>query len=418
MDTLCNKSQRPFLKLFSFLIFSFTFCFSLLAQPDGAKIFKQNCAVCHRLDNQKLTGPGLEGIASRAPSDKWLHDWIKNNEKVRKSGDTYANKIYQENGGVQMTVFENLSDDEIAAVIKYVKNPPAAPVAATNTTGAATTGEPAAEESSNSFFIILALIVFLIVLIAVLRGVKRTLTNVSNQKQGLPELPELGAWRTITTWMGGNKRKVALIIIFLMAWGSKVTWDSLMGIGVFQGYKPEQPIKFSHKIHAGDNGINCVYCHSGAEKGKTAGIPTANVCMNCHKGISKGPTTGETEIKKIYEAVGFNPETQKYDKPQHPIKWNRVHNLQDFVYFNHSQHVVVGKQDCENCHGEVKKMDLVQQHSPLTMGWCIDCHRKTEVSMDKNPYYEDLHKKLAEKYKGQKITVDKMGGIECAKCHY
>jgi hypothetical protein len=141
--------------------------------------------------------------------------------------------------------------------------------------------------------------------------------------------------------------------------------------------------------------------------------------MNCHKGISKGPTTGTEEIAKIYEAAGWDPDKGAYTKPERPIQWVKVHNLPDFVFFSHQQHVKVGKQDCANCHGDLKTMTTAQQVKPLTMAWCIECHNKTEVpGMKDNPYYESLHKKLAEKYKDQPITVAKMGGIECAKCHY
>ena len=141
--------------------------------------------------------------------------------------------------------------------------------------------------------------------------------------------------------------------------------------------------------------------------------------MNCHKAISSGPLTGKVEIAKIYDAVGWDPATMKYSKPQHPITWTRVHALPDFAYFNHSQHVVVGKQQCATCHGDMATTDVAMQKSPLTMGWCIDCHRKTEVpGMNTNPYYADLHKKLADKYEGQPITVEKMGGTDCIKCHY
>jgi len=192
----------------------------------------------------------------------------------------------------------------------------------------------------------------------------------------------------------------------------------MMGIGVYQGYMPEQPIWFSHKIHAGQNGVNCQYCHSGVEKSKVANVPSANVCMNCHKYIQEGTISGTKEIAKIYAALDYNPEKQTYGENQKPIKWVRVHNLPDHVYFNHSQHVKVGKIECTECHGEIAKMDTVYQNSLLTMGWCIDCHRKTEVKMEGNAYYNELHAKLKEKYKGEPITVAKMGGLECAKCHY
>ena len=419
MDTMCSKSQRSVQTLFLFFILSLSLVFTNVysADIDGAKLFKQNCAVCHSLGKNKITGPGLEGVFTRVPqpSEEWLLKWIKNNQKVIKGGDAYANKVYEENGKAQMTVFEDLSEEQIKAIITYFKSPPVESV-----------GRPMSpdkeiavqEHGVDPLLVLLGLIIFLVIIISVLRGIKKSLKNVINQKKGLQEQPDLGVWNETKEWMGAHKRFVALCVILLLAVGSKISWDWMMGLGVYQGYKPEQPIKFSHKIHAGDNAINCVYCHSGAEKGKTAGVPSANVCMNCHKGISKGAETGEAEIKKIYEAVGWNSEKQKYDKPQKPIKWNRVHTLPDFVYFNHSQHVVAGKQECKTCHGPIETMTVAEQFSPLTMRWCVDCHRQTEVKMEGNPYYEELHKKLAEKYKGQKITVDKMGGIECAKCHY
>ena len=418
MDIIYKRLPTLVCACFYFLLFSFIFNInSVSAQPDGAKLFKQNCAVCHSLGSNKITGPGLAGVASRVPqpADEWMHKWIKNNDKVRKSGDAYGNKIYQDNGAAQMTTFEFLSDEEISAIITYAKNPPAEKKGIPAGPGATT---PVESPGVNPFFILLAIIIFLIIIISVLRGVKHSLKILAHKKQGLPEEPQLGPWEGAKAWMSQHKRFVAVCLIFLMLWGSKVAWDELMVIGVYQGYQPEQPIKFSHKIHAGDNAISCIYCHSGVEKSKTAGIPAVNVCMNCHKGISSGPTTGTEEIAKIYAAAGFNPATGTYDSPPKPIKWIRVHNLPDFVYFNHSQHVVVGKQECQTCHGEIQNMSVVEQHSPLTMGWCIDCHHKTEVKMDGNPYYEEFHKKLALKYKGEKITVAKMGGIECGKCHY
>ena len=393
---------------------------SSLFAADAAKIFKQNCAVCHRLDGVKLTGPGLAGIAGRAPGGDWLFKWVKNNTALIKSGDAYANKIFAENGA-QMTVFDGvLSDDDIKAVIEYIKNPPVEK-AATPAANATASAEAAPEKDNTSnLYIILGVVVVLLLIIAmVLRGVKYNLLNVIAQKNNEEEVIDRGWWGETKYWLINHKRALAIFIIIFVLWISKLGWDSAMNIGVYTGYHPEQPIKFSHKIHAGDNGINCQYCHSSVEKSRHAGIPSVNNCMNCHKGIEKGPNTGTTEIAKIYEAIGWNPETQKYDKQPKGLRWVKVHNLQDFVFFSHQQHVKVGKLDCSNCHGDVKTMTTAQQVQPLTMGWCIDCHRKTEVAgMKDNPYYEDLHKKLAEKYKGQKLTVEKMGGTECAKCHY
>jgi len=141
--------------------------------------------------------------------------------------------------------------------------------------------------------------------------------------------------------------------------------------------------------------------------------------MNCHKVISETANPGsKEEIAKIYEAVGFDPAANAYTKPQKPIRWNKVHVLPDHVYFSHQQHVVVGKQECETCHGNVKEMTVAEQQRPLTMGWCINCHRETNVAMEDNGYYTELHAKMKEKYKGQPITVSMVGGIECARCHY
>jgi mono/diheme cytochrome c family protein len=425
MDTFYKKSKTQIFAIFSFLFLSFIFSVNQSFAADGEKIFKQNCAVCHSLGTNKLTGPGLEGVMSRVPGEQWLHDWIKNNKALIASGDQYAVKVFTENNKLDMTVFAStLTDDDIKALIGFIKAPPAAPVATTTTTTPGAEAAPV-EQGVNPLAILIGVIAFLIIIVAVLRGVRHSLKNLQNEKLGLPEEEAVGPWEELKMWIYSHKRTTVVILLIITCGFLSAGWYALKAIGVYadpltnQVYHPEQPILFSHKIHAGDNAINCQYCHSGVERSKTAGIPSINVCMNCHKGISKGPTTGTTEIAKIYEAAGWDPEKGDYTKPQKPIKWIKVHNLQDFVFFSHQQHVKVGKQECATCHGDVPKMTTVQQVQPLTMGWCIDCHRKTEVpGMKDNPYYESLHKKLAEKYKGEPITVDKMGGIECGKCHY
>jgi len=413
------SSFRHFLLKFFFLptLFLLTANFGF-AQTEGEKIFKQTCAACHRLDEQKLVGPGLKDVASRVPqpADEWLFKWIKNNVAFQKTGDAYANKIFNDNGKLPMLVFEGvLSDDAIKSVIAYIKNPPApAPNVTATAQNTAPVAPPQKKGESIPYILLIASIV-LIIIVRVLAVVRKNIQNSINAKKGLPPAEPV----SVIKWASQNKRLFALIGILCVALIARATYQALMGVGVYQTYKPVQPILFSHQTHAGKLAINCVYCHSGAEKGKTAGVPSANVCMNCHKAISSGPLTGKTEIAKIYDAVGWNVVTGKYDKPQHPITWVRVHALADFAYFNHSQHVVVGKQLCITCHGDMAATDVAQQFSPLTMGWCIDCHRKTEVpGMNSNPYYADLHKKLAEKYKGQPITVEKMGGLDCIKCHY
>jgi hypothetical protein len=201
--------------------------------------------------------------------------------------------------------------------------------------------------------------------------------------------------------------------------GGRFAWNELLAVGVQQGYQPEQPIAFSHKIHAGENGVDCNYCHSGARHSKSAGVPSVNVCMNCHTYINSGTISGTEEISKIYNAIGFDPESKTYIEgyEQKPIKWVRIHNLPDLAYFNHSQHVNVAGVECQTCHGPIEEMAVVEQYSPLTMGWCIECHRETKVDLD-NPYYHDLNENWVKKYHGEDMTAEKIGGLECGKCHY
>lgn len=409
------KISLPALLFFSLIFFGF---FSLKAQQDGAKLFKTNCSSCHRVDEKRLTGPGLKDVFQRAPNEEWLYAWIKNSQKVLESGDAYGKKIYEEYGKIIMPPQEHLSNEQIAAILDYIKNPPVAAVPAAGT--AAVEQQP--EEDNTMFYFLLIIAALLLVTIAVLSSVRRSLQNVINARKGLPPVPDIGYRESAILWVKTHKVHTAVIILLVLVYGSTKAWYALNAIGVYQGYAPVQPIKFSHKVHAGQNQINCVYCHHSAEKSKTAGIPSVNVCMNCHKGISQGPVTGTAEIAKIYEAAGFNPETMKYDKPQKPVKWIRVHNLPDFAYFNHSQHVVVGKQQCQTCHGKVEEMDVLEQHSSLTMGWCVSCHRSTNVASEGNGYYEDLHARVKARPKDKEhkneFTVANMGGLECAKCHY
>jgi mono/diheme cytochrome c family protein len=422
MDTLFKKSKKQIFAIFSFLFLSLIFSTNNAFAADGEKLFTQNCAVCHSMGSNKLTGPGLAGVMTRVPGKDWLHKWIKNNDALIKSGDAYAVKISAFDASA-MTTFASMPDEDIDAIISYIETykPPVEKDPKEETPGAAPS-----EQGVNPLAVLIGVIAFLIIIVAVLRGVRHSLKNLQNEKLGLPEEEAVGPWEELKGWIYTHKRTTAVIILIITGGLLTSGWYALKGIGVYADpvegtvYHPEQPIAFSHKIHAGDNAINCQYCHSGVERSKTAGIPSVNVCMNCHKGISKGKLPGGTEeIAKIYAAAGWDPEKGAYNKPQRPIQWVKVHNLQDFVYFSHQQHVKVGKQECASCHGDVQKMGTIEQVQPLTMGWCIDCHKKTEVpGMKDNPYYESLHKKLAEKYKGQKITVDKMGGIDCVRCHY
>ncbi|HOA75127.1 MAG TPA: cytochrome c3 family protein [Phycisphaerae bacterium] len=163
-----------------------------------------------------------------------------------------------------------------------------------------------------------------------------------------------------------------------------------------QGYEPAQPIAFSHQLHAGELQIDCLYCHSGADKSRHAGIPAAGTCMNCHKSVRAtfGAIRAEDEmaqqenraprrivspeIAKLYTALGLDPETFESDPAQKPtpIEWIQIHKLPDFVYFNHAAHVNAGV-TCQECHGPVETMERVRQVADLSMGWCVNCHRDT-----------------------------------------
>lgn len=397
----------------SLLCFFMTVSMGSVAQPDGKTLFKQNCAACHAVTSQKLVGPGLQGINERRKED-WLLKWIRDSQAFIKSGDAEAKAVYEKYDKQVMNPI-NLSDDEIRAVLAYIKTPDTgAPAVAKTDVPAVAKTESKGAGIHYGWYIAGGVFAALVIILGIyLWNLDRIL-----KEQGYDGVRIRFRTIDIGELLMKNKKWVALGCVALVGIGMKSCWDSLAGIGVSQGYQPAQPINYSHRIHAGDNKIACQYCHSGAYKGKTAGIPSANVCMNCHKYIKEGKVTGKEEIAKIYQALGYDPEEGKYSKESNPIKWIRIHNLPDLSYFNHSQHVVVGKVACQQCHGQVQEMDTVKQFAPLTMGWCVDCHRKSEVKMAGNGYYKDLHDALAKKYKDQPITVDKIGGLDCAKCHY
>lgn len=410
----------------------------------GKDLFKANCAACHKLEG-KLVGPPLGGVTEKK-SAEWLHKWIKNSQALIAAGDKDAIAIFEEYNKVPMLAYESiLSDEDINNVLAYVADPakadaaaaPAAPAAgdATAAAGAApatgdaaaTTTTPVKETSNRSLVIVLfaasvlllALLVFFVV--KANREVKK-LAKENNNEEYLKQSKYYPLWNVFVK----NKIITACLIAILFFSSTYLAYGYLMQVGIDQGYQPIQEIHYSHKIHAGDNQIDCKFCHSAARTSKTAGIPSLNVCMNCHKNIEEytGPVTDQYtkefydgEIKKLYDAVGWDPENAQYTGVQKPVKWTRIHNLPDHVYFNHSQHVTVAGVACQQCHGDVQTMEVVEQHAPLTMGWCINCHRTTNVN-DANPYYEKIHEQLAKKYGKEKLTIAELGGLECGKCHY
>lgn len=370
------------------------------AQPDGAKLFTNNCFSCHNVKGDKI-GPGLAGV-SKTLSKEYLYKWVKNAPAVIASGDPHAVEISKKYAG-EMTPFPSLTNEEIDAILAYVDAEAAKPAAGAGQAGAAG-GAGVNEEKSDPVFLYIIIIV-MIVLAIMLSRVIRTLDKLATEKQGEVYVEP----KPVTYYLRNRKLIAAAVIlgIILLGYGAV---DSTRHLGRQEGYMPKQPIAFSHKIHAGINQIDCKYCHSGAEKSKTAGIPSVNVCMNCHKGITEGSTTGTTEISKIQAAFDNNQ----------PIEWTKVHNLPDHVFFSHQQHVNVGKVECETCHGDVKEMDVVKQVKPLSMGWCVNCHRDTKVQFANNEYYK-IFEKYHEDIKSGKvssITAEQVGGTECQRCHY
>jgi mono/diheme cytochrome c family protein len=375
---------------------------------EGEQIFKNNCSTCHAVTDEIVVGPGLKGISQRRPID-WIVKWVHNPAAVIASGDKYAVDLYNKYNKAQMTAYPNYSEGQIKSVIAYIDaQAVAAPVA---TAGAATAAGAAApaEGSSNGGMMQYILIGLLLVMILVLLALMSIVSSLSKLTTVNPDSPE-GQSIPLLQRIAENGKKIAtnsafktgaaLLITLLIG---KATIDAAYGIGIHQGYAPEQPIQFSHKLHAGQYQINCNYCHTGVYKGKGANIPSANICMNCHNAIKRE----SPEIQKIYSSL----------EKDEPIQWVRVHNLPDLAYFNHAQHTNVGGLECTNCHGEIAKMEVVEQRSSLTMGWCIDCHRKTDVNAKGNEYYTKLVE-LHNSENKEPLKVQNIGGLECSKCHY
>ncbi|HLW63182.1 MAG TPA: cytochrome c3 family protein [Flavobacterium sp.] len=388
----------------------------------GRELFNSQCAACHKMDTNS-TGPSLRGMADRHPAD-WLHKWIKDSPGLIKSGDAAAVKLFNDWNKVPMNAFPNLSDEDIDNIIAYTSEPKPEPtVAATGAaqTGGSTSGGVPEMVILGGLVIVLGMLVIMLVL------VRRVLNKIAEKNDlNVREQKSIPIWKAFVK----NQFMVITSVVFLMLAGAYFAFGYMMQIGVDQGYEPIQPIHFSHKIHAGENGIDCKYCHSSARTSKTSGIPSMSVCMNCHKNITEFTGSPDSlyldyskefytaEIQKIYEAVGWDAATQSYTGEEKPVKWVRIHNLPDFVYFNHSQHVSVAGLECQTCHGNVESMEIMRQHSPLTMGWCIECHRETEVNVQNNEYYAKIHEELSKKYGVEKLTAAHLGGLECGKCHY
>ncbi|WP_461067947.1 c-type cytochrome [Spirosoma horti] len=381
----------------------------------GKSLFTNNCAQCHAVTDEKVVGPGLKGIEGRAPSKDWLHKWIRNSSAVIASGDAYANQVFNANGKVQMSSFPNLSDADIDGILAYIDQAgkPAATAAVAgadntkNAGGAGGSGPSTSGGPSELFtFVLVALLIVMLLVLGVLLAIVTILSKAVTPATIDGTQPAGSLGQRIKTGLSdafNNPTLRSIVIWLFLLVVTKATIDGAYGVGIQQGYAPKQPIAYSHKLHAGQYKIDCNYCHTGVNKGKSATIPSANICMNCHGVIKKE----SPEIQKIYAAIENNQ----------PIEWVRVHNLPDLAYFNHAQHVNVGNVQCQTCHGAIEQMEVVEQRSSLTMGWCIDCHRRTEVNTKDNAYYDKLVA-LHRKESKEPLKVANIGGLECSKCHY
>ena len=372
-----------------------------------------------------MTGPALFGVVEKYEEDyEWLGKWIRNSQEPINAGDARAVKVYEENGQKVMNSFPALTDADISNILAYTNVPIALPGP---DDGPPIDGKSVGSGVSNEIILsILGLV--LLLLVAVLFIVNNTLKKFA-EAQGI-EVEEKEGRKPIWKAFVENQFLVLVSVIFLLLGSAYFAYGWMSQVGVDQGYAPVQPIHYSHRIHAGDNEIDCKYCHSSARVSKTSGIPSLNVCMNCHKSISEVAveTLAEgkneygvnynNEIKKLYTAVGWDEASQSYTGETKPVEWVRIHNLPDFAYFNHSQHVSVAGVECQKCHGTVEEMEVMEQFAPLTMGWCINCHRETNVKVEGNAYYEKIHEQLSKKYGVDKLTAAQMGGLECGKCHY
>lgn len=457
-------------------------CFLFAALPTataadveaGKTLFRNQCATCHNRDmKSNLTGPALGGVEERwaAYPQEDLYAWIRNSQAMISAGHPKAVELWNQWKPTVMSNFLNLTDDEIANLLAYINctyDGSCAPKPlVTSAPGAGGATDQGPKDYTLLFIILAGVLAFLAIVLS------RILSNLNYMvavSEGRTDVQKKSIVQILT-----GKVFVTFLIFTLIVLGGYTTVNNAIILGRQQGYEPEQPIKFSHATHAGLHKIECQYCHDGARRSKQSVIPAANTCMNCHKAIKIGSKYGTGEITKIFASIGYDPNTDTYidgyedytedqikrvymnwiadsyiketgtldekgeqlmeeqwegikssltnetkTKIQGPIEWVRIHNLPDHAYFNHAQHVTVGKVECQTCHGPVEKMEVVAQYSPLSMGWCVNCHRQTEVQFASNDYYrayEKLHKELASGKK-DKVTVEDIGGLECQKCHY
>jgi cytochrome c2 len=438
----------------------------------GKTLFVNNCASCHAKSmKDKLTGPALAGAQARWGDDKALYAWIRNSQASIASGQPRAVTIWNEYKPTVMTSFAGLKDEDIENLLAYINGVANGTVRVKK---GPVVGEATDKEEGGNGLLYGVAFAILAALALVLARIMNNLNRSIAEKAGQTYVER--SWTDALT----SKGVTGFVIFALIVLGGFTTVNNAISLGRQQNYAPDQPIKFSHKTHAGLNKIDCQYCHDGARRSKHSNIPATNTCMNCHKAIKVGSQYKTAELTKIYVSAGWNPNTDKYidgydnmsqeevakvykswiaskyreerkidttakvgadermfvdeqwqsiassltnnqkDKVQGPIQWTKVHNLPDHVYFNHAQHVSVGKVECQTCHGTVEKMEVLKQHAPLSMGWCINCHRQTDVKFKENDFYKsyEIYHEQIKKGTREKVTVEDIGGLECQKCHY
>ncbi len=439
----------------------------------GAALWKANvCGSCHA-GNMKdnMTGPALGGVQGRWAGEprEHLHRWVQQSQKLIGSGESArALAVWNEWKPTVMSNYTNLSDSDVEHLLAYIGgvydgsyNPRGITIGPAIADGG--------EEADNTWLFIVLGVALLLLSLILARITSNLQYMVSTSEGGAPNR------RTLVQVLT-SRGMIAFVIFVLVVLGGYTTVNHAIALGRQQEYQPEQPIKFSHEVHAGIHKIECQYCHDGARRSKHSVIPAVNTCMNCHRAINYGSQYGTAEITKIFASIGWDPSEgayiENYDQMTNdqarqiyskwiadkyiseggdideiddvveeqwdgiqtaltndytgdervagPIEWTRIHNLPDHAYFNHAQHVTVGKLKCQNCHGPVEEMEVVYQYSPLSMGWCINCHRETQVQFEDNDYYKSYERYHEEIKEGVRdgVTVEDVGGLNCARCHY
>ena len=445
---------------------------------EGKTLFRNYCATCHVADMKSdLTGPALGGVEERwadYPAED-LYSWIRNSQAMIQAGHPRAKELWEEWQPTVMNNFQQLTDQEIKNILGYIDGVYTGTYGAKPPTEGGGEGGAVTVQQAPSKYLYWILAFVLAALAIILARIISNMNYMLKLKDG-----DTNARRKSLVEILTSKGVIAFVLFALVVLGGYTTVNNAISLGRQQGYEPEQPIKFSHVTHAGLNQIDCQYCHDGARRSKHSVIPAANTCMNCHAAIKVGSNYGTAELTKIYASIGWDPNENTYiedyenmgrdeikqiysrwiansyttlddnlkergmdieevvdqqwegivsaltnkatgdNKIAGPIEWVRIHNMPDHVYFNHAQHVSVGKVECQTCHGPVEEMEEVYQYSPLSMGWCINCHRETEVQFEENDYYKsyELYHEQIQAGERDKVTVEEVGGLECQKCHY